>query len=129
VVSERDVYHAKIRNADREVRRLGRKSPPRDRAGTASVGRARDRGSPHDAGRAAGHPRQRRVPQRRLLDVLPRGGRSAATGVGPIGYGPVLSRVLVQASGGSVRVSEATLSEIVRRAVASVEGARLRKGR
>ena len=32
-------------------------------------------------------------------------------------------------SGGSVRVSEATLSEIVRRAVASVEGARLRKGR
>jgi uncharacterized alkaline shock family protein YloU len=40
-----------------------------------------------------------------------------------------LSRVLVQESGGSVRVSEATLSEIVRRAVASVEGARLRKGR
>jgi uncharacterized alkaline shock family protein YloU len=40
-----------------------------------------------------------------------------------------LSRVLVQESGGSVRVSEAALSEIVRRAVASVEGARLRKGR
>ena len=35
----------------------------------------------------------------------------------------------MQGSGGSVRVSEATLSEIVRRAVASVEGARLRKGR
>ena len=31
--------------------------------------------------------------------------------------------------GGSVRVSEAALTEIVRRAVASVEGARLRKGR
>jgi uncharacterized alkaline shock family protein YloU len=40
-----------------------------------------------------------------------------------------LSRVLVQASGGSVRVSEAALAEIVRGAVASVEGARLRKGR
>jgi uncharacterized alkaline shock family protein YloU len=40
-----------------------------------------------------------------------------------------LSRVLVQESGGSVRVSEAALTEIVRRAVASVEGARLRKGR
>jgi uncharacterized alkaline shock family protein YloU len=35
----------------------------------------------------------------------------------------------VQEDGGSVRVSEAALSEIVRRAVASVEGARLRKGR
>jgi uncharacterized alkaline shock family protein YloU len=40
-----------------------------------------------------------------------------------------LSRVLVQEDGGSVRVSEAALGEIVRRAVASVEGARLRKGR
>jgi uncharacterized alkaline shock family protein YloU len=37
--------------------------------------------------------------------------------------------VLVQVRGGSVRVSEAALTEIVRRAVASVEGARLRKGR
>ena len=35
----------------------------------------------------------------------------------------------MQESGGSVRVSEAALTEIVRRAVASVEGARLRKGR
>jgi uncharacterized alkaline shock family protein YloU len=40
-----------------------------------------------------------------------------------------LSRVLVTGSGGSVRVSEAALTEIVRRAVASVDGARLRKGR
>jgi uncharacterized alkaline shock family protein YloU len=40
-----------------------------------------------------------------------------------------LSRILVQESGGSVRVSEAALSEIVRRAVASVDGAQLRKGR
>jgi uncharacterized alkaline shock family protein YloU len=40
-----------------------------------------------------------------------------------------LSRVLVQEAGGSVRVSEAALSEIVRRAVASVDGVRLRKGR
>jgi uncharacterized alkaline shock family protein YloU len=40
-----------------------------------------------------------------------------------------VSRVLVQESGGSVRVSEAALTEIVRRAVASVDGARLRKGR
>jgi uncharacterized alkaline shock family protein YloU len=40
-----------------------------------------------------------------------------------------VSRVLVQEDGGSVRVSEAALSEIVRRAVASVEGAQLRKGR
>jgi uncharacterized alkaline shock family protein YloU len=40
-----------------------------------------------------------------------------------------LSRVLVQQDGGSVRVSEAALTEIVRRAVASVDGARLRKGR
>ena len=40
-----------------------------------------------------------------------------------------MSRVLVQEGGGTVRVSEAALTEIVRRAVASVEGARLRKGR
>jgi uncharacterized alkaline shock family protein YloU len=40
-----------------------------------------------------------------------------------------LSRILVQERGGSVRVSEAALAEIVRRAVASVDGARLRKGR
>jgi uncharacterized alkaline shock family protein YloU len=40
-----------------------------------------------------------------------------------------LSRVLVEEAAGSVRVSEAALTEIVRRAVASVEGARLRKGR
>ena len=35
----------------------------------------------------------------------------------------------MEESGGSVRVSEAALTEIVRRAVASVEGVRLRKGR
>jgi uncharacterized alkaline shock family protein YloU len=40
-----------------------------------------------------------------------------------------LSRVLVQDDGGTVRVSEAALTEIVRRAVASVDGASLRKGR
>jgi uncharacterized alkaline shock family protein YloU len=40
-----------------------------------------------------------------------------------------VSRVLVQESGGSVRLSEVALTEIVRRAVSSVEGARLRKGR
>jgi uncharacterized alkaline shock family protein YloU len=40
-----------------------------------------------------------------------------------------LSRILIQANSGSVRVSEAALTEIVRRAVASVDGARLRKGR
>ena len=40
-----------------------------------------------------------------------------------------MSRVLVQESGGSVRVSEAALTEVVRRAVASVDGAQLRKGR
>ena len=40
-----------------------------------------------------------------------------------------MSRVLVQQAGGSVRVSEAALSEIVRQAVASVDGVRLRKGR
>jgi uncharacterized alkaline shock family protein YloU len=40
-----------------------------------------------------------------------------------------LSRILVQESAGTVRVSEAALTEVVRRAVASVDGARLRKGR
>lgn len=40
-----------------------------------------------------------------------------------------MSRVLVKESGGSVRVSEAALAQIVGRAVSSVEGARLRKGR
>jgi len=40
-----------------------------------------------------------------------------------------VSRVLVQADGGSVRVSEAALTQIVSQAVSSVEGARLRKGR
>jgi uncharacterized alkaline shock family protein YloU len=37
--------------------------------------------------------------------------------------------VLVQDAGGSVRLSEVALTEIVRRAVSSVDGARLRKGR
>lgn len=40
-----------------------------------------------------------------------------------------MSRVVARESGGSVRVSEAALTEIVRRAVGSVDGARLRKGR
>jgi uncharacterized alkaline shock family protein YloU len=40
-----------------------------------------------------------------------------------------VSRTLVEADGGTVRVSEAALAEIVRRAVASVEGARLRRSR
>ena len=40
-----------------------------------------------------------------------------------------MSRILAQDNAGSVRVSEVALTEIVRRAVASVEGARLRKGR
>jgi uncharacterized alkaline shock family protein YloU len=40
-----------------------------------------------------------------------------------------VTRVLVSESGGSVRVSEAALNEVVRRAVASVDGAQLRKGR
>jgi uncharacterized alkaline shock family protein YloU len=40
-----------------------------------------------------------------------------------------VSRILVRESGGSVRVSEVALTEIVRHAVSSVEGARLRKGR
>ena len=40
-----------------------------------------------------------------------------------------MSRVLVEQDGGSVRVSEVALAEIVRRAVESVDGARLRKGR
>jgi uncharacterized alkaline shock family protein YloU len=40
-----------------------------------------------------------------------------------------VSRVLVQEAGGSVRVSEVALAEIVRRAVESVDGVRLRKGR
>jgi uncharacterized alkaline shock family protein YloU len=40
-----------------------------------------------------------------------------------------LSRVLADEAGGSVRLSEAALTEIVRRAVASVDGVRLRKGR
>ena len=40
-----------------------------------------------------------------------------------------MSRVLVQDDAGSVRLSEVALTEIVRQAVASVDGARLRKGR
>jgi uncharacterized alkaline shock family protein YloU len=40
-----------------------------------------------------------------------------------------VSRVLVQENGGSVRVSEVALTQIVRQAVASVDGARLRKWR
>jgi uncharacterized alkaline shock family protein YloU len=40
-----------------------------------------------------------------------------------------VSRVLAQDGAGSVRLSEVALTEIVRQAVASVEGARLRKGR
>ena len=37
--------------------------------------------------------------------------------------------MLVEEAAGSVRVSEAALTEIVRRAVESVDGVRLRKGR
>jgi uncharacterized alkaline shock family protein YloU len=40
-----------------------------------------------------------------------------------------VTRVLVEEGIGSVRVSEAALTQIVRQAVASVEGARLQKGR
>jgi uncharacterized alkaline shock family protein YloU len=40
-----------------------------------------------------------------------------------------VSRILLQEGVGSVRVSEAALTQIVRQAVASVDGARLRKGR
>jgi len=40
-----------------------------------------------------------------------------------------VSRVLVQEDDGSVRVSEAALTQIVSEAVSSVDGARLRKGR
>jgi uncharacterized alkaline shock family protein YloU len=40
-----------------------------------------------------------------------------------------VTRVLVQEAGGAVRVSEAALTGIVRLAVSSVDGARLRKGR
>jgi len=40
-----------------------------------------------------------------------------------------VSRVLVEDAVGSVRVSEVALAEIVRRAVESVDAARLRKGR
>lgn len=40
-----------------------------------------------------------------------------------------MSRTLVQEDAGSVRLSEVALTEIVRQAVASVDGARLRKGR
>jgi len=40
-----------------------------------------------------------------------------------------VSRTLVQDDSGSVRLSEAALTEIVRRAVESVDGVRLRKGR
>jgi uncharacterized alkaline shock family protein YloU len=40
-----------------------------------------------------------------------------------------VSRTLVQDDAGSVRLSEVALTEIVRQAVASVDGARLRKGR
>jgi uncharacterized alkaline shock family protein YloU len=40
-----------------------------------------------------------------------------------------VSRILVQDDAGSVRLSEVALTEIVRQAVSSVEGVRLRKGR
>jgi uncharacterized alkaline shock family protein YloU len=40
-----------------------------------------------------------------------------------------VSRTLLQDDAGSVRLSEVALTEIVRQAVASVDGARLRKGR
>jgi uncharacterized alkaline shock family protein YloU len=40
-----------------------------------------------------------------------------------------VSRILVQDDAGSVRLSEVALTEIVRRAVSSVDGVRLRKGR
>ena len=40
-----------------------------------------------------------------------------------------MTRVLVKEEGGSVRVSEAAVTEVVRGAVSSVEGAQLRKGR
>lgn len=40
-----------------------------------------------------------------------------------------MSRTLVQAAAGSVTVTETALAQLVGRAVESVEGARLRKGR
>src|SRR3954470_251721 len=68
---ERDRDLAALRLADREGRRLGRHAPPRNQPSPARAGRARDRGCAHHTRCVAGHPPQRRVPERRVLDVLP----------------------------------------------------------
>ncbi len=63
--------------------------------------------------------------QRRVLDVVPRGGGREP----PLAGGRGMTRVLVSGDGGSVRVSEAALVQLVDGAVAAVDGARLRKRR
>ena len=60
-----------------------RQSPPRRSRGPAArCSELEVEGVPTTRDVAAGHPRERRVPQRRVLDLLPRGGRRAAAGAG-----------------------------------------------
>ena len=61
--------HALLRLADREDRRLGQRPPGRDRARRARARRDRRRGHPDHARAGARDHAQRRVPQRRLLDL------------------------------------------------------------
>src|SRR6185436_15519168 len=71
---------ALLRLADRQGRRLGRGPPGRDRTGPPRAVRALDRGAPDDPGASAGHPLERAVRLRPLLDELPRRGRGPAPG-------------------------------------------------
>ena len=89
-----------LRLADREADRPRRRPRRRDRAGAARARRARGRGRADDArGRRCEILAQRRVPQRRVLDVVHRrGGRAAA---GARGSG-AMSLVVSDGGGGSV---------------------------
>ena len=102
-----------------------REPQARDRPRDPRARRVRDRRRADDVRGAPRHPRERRVPERRVLDVVPRGGGGEAS----VAVGRRVSRVLVNDDGGSVRVSEAALVQLVDGAVAAVDGARLRRRR
>src|SRR5581483_6075860 len=106
---------AVLRLDDREGDRARLHPRARDRARTPGAGGARDRRRADDAGGDPRDPRQRPVPQRRVLDVVPRRGRAGG------------GRMKVLAPG--VRVTEGALTRIVVRAVEAVDGARVRRPR
>ncbi|TML26631.1 MAG: Asp23/Gls24 family envelope stress response protein [Actinobacteria bacterium] len=100
---------------------MGRDASARDRADAACIVGIRAARHPDDARPGGGDPREQGVPQRHVLDQLPRG-KAACCGGCPVSY-------VVPGDRGSITVTASTLNELVVRAAESVDGAEVRRGR